>query len=239
MDKYELERVSELNKRWARIQVSNVYDALEGLGYPYQCLDLKIRAIAPGQTIVGPAVTLRGHRAPKTPEEAKKTYDPYHIAVNEQVYPGSVLVVEGGGETQSAKIGEFFAWGLKECGANGCVVDGAVRDANELSQMEGFSVFASEISPFPAGSRWFYDQFNMPVDVNGALCSRVTVNPGDWIIGGTDGVLVVPQQIMMQVLEAAEEIEDYEINLRNDLRAGVPFAQARQKWHRKPVKKDE
>lgn len=227
------EQVAEYNRRWARIQVSNVYDALEELGYPYQCLDLKIRGIGTGKSVVGPAVTLRGHRAPKTPEEAQKTHDPNHRMVNEQMYPGSVLVIENSGEGLSAKVGEFFAWGLKTAGAAGAVIDGAVRDADALAAIEGFSVFASEISPIPAGKRWFYDEWNKPVDLNGALVRNVTVYPGDWIIGGTDGVIVVPSDIMEKVLAKAEQIEDYEIGLRQALLAGVPFDEARNTWQRK------
>ena len=230
---YCASEVLAINARWEKIQVSNVYDALETFGYPYQCLDLKISALAPKMTIVGPAVTLRGHRAEKTVEEAKQTADPNHFMVNSYMYPGCVLVIDGGGEYMSAKVGEFFAWGLKSCGARGVVVDGAVRDVDMLIEMKGFSVFASNITPFPAGKRWFYNEFNAPIAVRGSLNSQVAVTPGDWIVGGSDGVIVVPQDIMMDVLEEAEKIENYEIGLRDALNSGMPFDEARKKWERK------
>ncbi len=225
--------IREINARWEKIQVSNVYDALEAMGHPYQCLDLDIKAIEPGMKLIGPAVTLRGHRAAKTETEAQQTADPNHFKVNSYMYPGCVLVVDGGGEYKSAKVGEFFAWGLKTCGANGAVVDGAIRDADLLADMKGFSVFAKNISPFPAGSRWFYNEFNAPVSIGGALNSQVEVKPGDWIIGGRDGVIVVPQDIVIDVLKEAEKIEEYEIGLRNALNDGVPFEEAREMWKRK------
>ena len=232
-EKYSASEVLAINVRWEKIQVSNVYDALEAMGYPYQCLDLGIGAIAPRMTVVGPAVTLRGHRAAKTAEEAEQTADPNHFKVNAYMYPGCVLVVDGGGEYMSAKVGEFFAWGLKTSGARGAVVDGAVRDADLLAGMKDFSVFAKNISPFPAGKRWFYDEYNKPVALSGALNSQVAVVPGDWIVGGRDGVIVVPQDIMMDVLKEAEKIEKYEIGLREALNNGVPFEKARKMWERK------
>ena len=41
----------------------------------------------------------------------------------------------------------------------------------------------------------------------GTMTSQVRVDPGDWIIGGPDGVIVVPQDIAMDVLVAAEDVE--------------------------------
>ena len=66
----------------------------------------------------------------------------------------------------------------------------------------------------------------------GTLTSQVEVRPGDWIIGGPDGVIVVPQQIAMEALEKAEEIERREQGMREDLAAGMSFKDAYQKWER-------
>ena len=66
----------------------------------------------------------------------------------------------------------------------------------------------------------------------GTLTSQVRVNPGDWIVGGPDGVIVVPQNISMDALIKAEELEVQEQGMREDLAAGMSFDEAYKKWGR-------
>jgi regulator of RNase E activity RraA len=66
----------------------------------------------------------------------------------------------------------------------------------------------------------------------GSLTRYVQVKPGDWIAGGADGIVVVPEEISMDILKRAEEITRKEEGMRNDLRAGMPFDKAYKKWGR-------
>jgi 4-hydroxy-4-methyl-2-oxoglutarate aldolase len=224
--------VLEINARWQKIEISNVYDVLEVMGYPNQCLDLKIQALGAGQTIAGPAVTLRGPRAPFTDEEVRENVDYRHRKLNSVIYQGCVLVIDGGGENLSAKLGEFESRGIRGCGARGVVVDGPVRDVNQIMEMDGFSVFANGVSPMPSDKRWYYKEYNEVIGISGSLTSQVRVEPGDWIVGGREGVVVVPQKIMMEVLEAAEKMERAEIEMRKAIINGMPSEEARNIWGR-------
>jgi 4-hydroxy-4-methyl-2-oxoglutarate aldolase len=224
--------VQEINARWDKIEIANVYDALENLGYPNQCLNLKIKALKVGQRLSGPAVTLSGPRAPFTAEEVKQKVDNHHHKLNTMIYPGCVVVVDGGGEPFSAKVGEFESRGLRQFGANGIVVDGPVRDVDELLSIDGYAVFASGITPIPSDRRWYYKNFNEIIGITGTLTSQVRVDPGDWIVGGRDGVLVVPRKIMLEVLEEAEKIETAEVEMRTAIINGMPIDEARNIWGR-------
>jgi len=66
----------------------------------------------------------------------------------------------------------------------------------------------------------------------GTLTSMVRVRPGDWIVAEADGVIVVPQEIAMEVLEKAEEIEAREQGMREDFAKGMSFKDAYEKWGR-------
>jgi 4-hydroxy-4-methyl-2-oxoglutarate aldolase len=57
----------------------------------------------------------------------------------------------------------------------------------------------------------------------GTLTSQVRVNPGDWIIAEADGVIVVPEEISMEALIKAEEVEEAEEGMRVDMAAGMTF----------------
>ena len=50
------------------------------------------------------------------------------VSVGELVFPGAVVVVEGGGEPWTGKFGEMTSWRLKQRGAKGIVIDGRIRD---------------------------------------------------------------------------------------------------------------
>ena len=97
--------VLELQARWDKIRVANIYDVLDEMGYPNQCLDLGIRPLFPHTHLAGKAVTLRGGRDPRTREEieaAKKESTQTMTRPSDLYFPGCVVVVDSGGERLTA-----------------------------------------------------------------------------------------------------------------------------------------
>jgi len=84
------------------------------------------------------------------------------------------------------------------------VLDGAVRDIAELRAL-GLPVFARAVSPATAVSRYASVAKQIPVE-----CGGVTVNPGDIIVAGEDGVVVVPKDRAADVLKRSQEIDERE-----------------------------
>jgi regulator of RNase E activity RraA len=60
----------------------------------------------------------------------------------------------------------------------------------------------------------------------------VRVDPGDWIFGDEDGVLVIPREVLDPVLAASEEAKDIEDKVRKEVQAGVPVAEVYNKYGR-------
>ncbi len=231
--------VLELQARWNKIRVANLYDTLDPMGYPNQCIDLGIRPLFPNQHLAGMAITVRGARDPRSREEMKadwekakaegKTHGPM---LHELMFPGCVIVIDGGGEPFTGKFGEMTSWGLKQSGATGIVIDGYIRDKRGLEVIPDYTVCARGTSPIESAQRWSQVAVNVPIGMPGTLTSQVKVRPGDWIVGGMDGVIVVPQEIAMEVLEKAEDIEAREQGMREDLAKGMSFKDAFDKWGR-------
>jgi 4-hydroxy-4-methyl-2-oxoglutarate aldolase len=226
--------VVELQARWDKIRIANLYDTLDAMGYPNQCLDLRIRPLFPHQHLAGVAVTVKGGRDPRTRQdlqaEGKETNT--LIAIREHLFPGAVVVVECGGEPVGGKFGEMTSWNLKQAGAKGIVLDSYIRDLLGLEIIPGFTACAIGTSPVESFSRWRVQAVNEPIAMPGTLTSQVRVNPGDWIVGGPDGVIVVPQGIAMETLVKAEDLEAREQGMREDLAAGMSFDEAFEKWGR-------
>ena len=225
--------VLELQARWDKIRIANLFDTLDKMCYPNQCLDLRIRPLFPHQHLAGKAITARGGMDPRTREEVKADSEGSSmIGVRDLVYPGSVVVLNGGGEHWVGKFGEMTSWNIKQAGAKGIVIDGFIRDSLGLEAIPDYTVCAHGTSPIEAVLRWKMHATNVPIAMPGTLTSQVAVSPGDWIVGGPDGVIVVPQEISMEALVKAEEIEGREDGMRVDMAAGMSFDEAYKKWGR-------
>jgi regulator of RNase E activity RraA len=221
----------ELQARWDKIRIANLYDTLDKMGYPNQCLDLAIRPLFPKQHLAGIAVTARGGRDPRLPAESPQEESSF-AALTRLVFPGAVVVVDCGGEPHSGKFGEMTSWQLKQHGAKGFVSNSFIRDYLGLEAIPDFTVCATGTSPVESSKRWRIHATNVPIALPGTLTSQVRVDPGDWIVGGADGVIVVPQAIAAEALIKAEEIEAQEQGMRDDLAAGMSFDDAYKKWGR-------
>lgn len=112
--------------------------------------------------------------------------------------PGDVIVVDAGGALDTAIIGEMMLGWAARRGVAAVVVDGAVRDAAQLGDME-IGVWARGITP--AGP-WQ----DGPGEIGTPIaCGGQAVLPGDLVMADEDGVVVVPMADAAQVIAAAEQ----------------------------------
>jgi len=112
--------------------------------------------------------------------------------------PGDVLVIDGKGDLGAALMGAIMINQSKAIGLAGVVIDGAVRDYEELCEL-GFPVFARGLNP-NGPTKNAAGRINWPVSVAG-----VAVNPGDLVVGDADGVVVIERENVEAVLVAAEK----------------------------------
>lgn len=129
----------------------------------------------------------------------------------EEIQPGDVLVINAMGDTTRAIIGGLVAEAAALRGAVGIVIDGAVRDVEELEAI-GLPVYSRGISP--AGPYKFG-----PGSVGEAVaCGHVVCHPGHVIIGDSDGLIVLPPNRIDGIADAVESQEDYEKSLKAKFR---------------------
>lgn len=101
---------------------------------------------------------------------------------------GNVLVIDGGASLRCALVGGQLALLAQENGWNGIVVDGCVRDSDEINACD-LGVRALGAHPRKSSKKGVGER-NVRVFVSG-----VAVNPGDWIYADADGVLVAQQKV--------------------------------------------
>ncbi len=195
--------------RLEALATSNLSDACDRLGIA-RCA---VHGIVPrwGRTkIVGRAVTIRLIAAGALPSVAHLGVDA--IAASSS---GDVIVIDNRGDLHHNCWGEILALGAKLQGVTGVVVDGAVRDVDACEAFE-FPVHARGTVPSTARGRIVQEAWNIPIRIGDAA-----VRPGDVIVADVNGVVVVPIDMLAQVVEAAEDIFDKENAMLAALRAGA------------------
>jgi len=141
---------------------------------------------------------------------------------------GDVIVINNDGVTDVAPWGELATMSCKNKGVSGVVIDGAVRDIDDIRSMR-FPVFAKAIVP-NAGEPKGFGEINAEI-----RCAGQYVRPGDWIIGDESGVVAVPQERAYEIARRALEVRKNEERIREEIRRGSTLSEVAEliKWEKK------
>jgi len=140
---------------------------------------------APNLRLLGPACT-----AKVFPGDNLMVHKSLDIAK-----PGDVIVVDASSSTMTAVLGDLVSTKARHRGIAGFVVDGLVRDLPAILELGDFPVFARGITPLGPLHRG-PGEVNYPISAGG-----IVVNPGDIIVGDLNGVVVVPREIAVDLLQ--------------------------------------
>jgi regulator of RNase E activity RraA/2-keto-4-pentenoate hydratase/2-oxohepta-3-ene-1,7-dioic acid hydratase in catechol pathway len=132
----------------------------------------------------------------------------------EQIRPGEVLVVDARREPTAGTIGDILALRAQTRGAVGIVTDGAIRDAARLAELD-IPTYHAAVHPAVLGRRHVPWECGVTV-----ACAGVTVQPGDLVVGDSDGVVVIPPPIAAELLADALEQEQQEEFIAIQVAAG-------------------
>lgn len=153
-----------------------------------------IKPIVKGFRLAGVALTVKAYPGD---ELAVK------LAIDKYARKGSVVVIDAGGFDKAAIGGDLMARRCIAKETKGWVIDGYTRDLDEIEAL-GFPVFAKGVTPNSAISK-FEGNINVPI-----TCGEVLVRPEDFVVGDNNGVVVVPQEQVANVLTNAMVIKKIE-----------------------------
>ncbi len=173
---------------------------------------LGLQRYNPSRKLVGSAVTVKLRAG-----DNLLTYKALSM-----MQPGHVLVVDAGGVTCNAIVGELLLLYAQQRGCNGFVIDGAIRDSAAFAEAN-FPCFARAVThrgPYKTGP----GAINIPVSIGGQV-----ISPGDVIVGDEDGLVSFPAAEADVVIAAAERSRRNEQAIRDEIATGA----VRQSWMEK------
>jgi RraA family protein len=128
--------------------------------------------------------------------------------------PGDVIVVDAGGDLTNSLFGELMTATAVKRGVAGIVLNGAVRDAEEIGQ-GSFPLYAAGVThrgPYKDGP----GEINVPIAIDGMV-----IHPGDLVLGDADGLLCVPFDDAEEVLAATRKKMEAEKKTLEDIANGT------------------
>lgn len=203
---------AEIFDIFKKVSTSNISDAMHRKGAMKGILSK-----TPGKKIVGRAVTVRTFGGDwAKPVEAIDISGPGDVIV---IYNGDRNIAMWGGLATQTAVNRKL---------EGVVIDGAVRDFDEIQKLD-FPVFAANIVP-NAGDPKGLGEINVEI-----TCGNETVNPGDIVVGDDSGVVVVPKDRAYEIARRSEEVWKREKRLFEEIRNGKTLASALEllKWENK------
>jgi regulator of RNase E activity RraA len=193
-------RVSpDVVKKFRSLPVANVSDCMSRLsgGGP------RLRPYHGGGVLSGPAFTVKTR-----PGDNLMVHKALDIAS-----PGDVVVVDAGGDLTNSIVGEIMITYAINRGIAGIVINGSIRDSDELRKLS-FPVYAAGVThrgPYKSG----------PGEIGRTIAfDGMVIEPGDLILGDGDGLLCIPFEEVEEVYQATAAKHKAEEKILAALKAG-------------------
>ena len=198
-----------------KLGTSALSDAMDRLGISGQALGIK--PVDRSFLVCGPAFTV--HNMP---------CDIHGGSVGDyidDVAAGQVICIDNAGRLDCTVWGDILTimGSLHDIG--GTVINGVCRDSNRAMEV-GYPIFSRGTYMRTGKDRVMADAYNTKISLG-----EVAVVPGDIIAGDFDGIVVIPQERLDEVVKAAIEIEDAEDAIRNSIRQGMSLLDARTQFN--------
>ena len=183
----------------AALGVATVHEAAGRVGI----VDVPLIRVVPGSRVAGPARTALCEPGDNTMVHASVAH----------ARPGDVLVLTSTAPAPVALVGELLATQAQRQGVAGVLVDGAIRDLDELAEL-GLPIWTRHVRAQGA-TKGQVGKLDVPVVVG-----RVEIRPGDLVVLDGDGALVLPAERLDEVLPLAVERTERETAMRRRYQDG-------------------
>lgn len=207
----------ELINRLNAVGVCSLSDAMDKHRIEGHCLGIK--PFGANMKVAGPAFTIRMVPVGQSGGVVGDYID--------DVEEGQIVVIDNNGRRDTTVWGDILTTVANFKKIGGTVIDGVCRDIQPSLDV-GYPIFALTNTMRTGKDRVTADAYNVPVQLAG-----VRIEPGDWLVGDSDGVVAIPRDRLEEVLDTAEKIVEIETRIMNAVKQGTRLDEARKalKYH--------
>ena len=202
--------ICEMRQRYLKLFTGAVNDVLR---FKYKMhsssLPSEFSPLREGMKIAGQAFTVKGGPDITTDGEFET-----RAQMLEAIHEDSVVVWDCTGDRITAQWGEVMTMAAVKAGCRGAIVNG-IRDTKAILHQE-FPIFHQYCCSTGMLGRFRMYHYQKPI-----LMGEVVVQPGDWIFGDIDGIVAVPANIAYDVLLAAEQVLNREVEIKDWVNSGM------------------
>jgi 4-hydroxy-4-methyl-2-oxoglutarate aldolase len=134
---------------------------------------------------------------------------------------GQVVVLDNRGRLDATVWGDLLTMTASKRKIAGTVIDGVCRDVDRALELR-YPIFSRGNWMRTGKDRVRVEAIQEPVTIGG-----IRVEPGDWLRGDGDGLVVIPASRLTEVLKAAQEVHEAEARIRAAIERGESLRQAR------------
>lgn len=208
----------------ARLFTAVVGDVLDQMGLRRQFLPAAIQPLKPAMKIAGRAMPVLeadvfddGGPSAAGPLARK----PFGLMLEalDDLQPGEIYIATGA-SLRYALWGELMATRAMHLKAAGAILDGYIRDANQIEEL-GFTIFSRGLYAQDQGPRGKVIDYRSAIEIDG-----VRIEPGALLFGDREGVLVIPRDAEQEAVHRSLEKASTEGKVGEAIRAGMGAAEA-------------
>lgn len=212
MSKPELKELVKSYKALYPAAITDIMDTDYGLHN--QWLGPDIKPLVPEMRLAGPALTMRWINDPLIVEDSE--YEKLTEMVVQSMTPYAVPIIDTSKNKNAGYWGELMCTICQEKGIDSAIIDGGVRDPYFIYR-SGFNLFATMACPHEANyNRSRLESVQKPITING-----VAIRPNDFLMGDFGGVVVIPQEIVVDLYEKVKKLTEQESETRKLIRQGA------------------
>jgi 4-hydroxy-4-methyl-2-oxoglutarate aldolase len=200
-----------------------VGDVLDKMGFQHQFLPAGIAPLEKSMRLVGRAMPVLEADVINTGERSKGPLSgkPFGVMLEalDSLQHGEIYMATGS-SLRYALWGGLMSTRAIHLKAAGAILDGYVRDANEIERL-GFTVFCRGTYAQDQGVRGQVIDYRCPIEIAG-----IRIREGDLLFGDREGVLVIPAEVEEEAIARALEKVHTEDRVAEAIRSGMSACQA-------------
>ena len=129
--------------------------------------------------------------------------------------PNNKVIICQPNNHEVALMGELSAETLQLKGARGYIVDGGARDLDFILKID-FPMWSSFYTPRDVVGYWKPTDFEKTIKIGSTI-----INNNDYVLADIDGVVIIPQKNIEDILKRSEKLINTENLVRKSIKEGM------------------